>query len=142
MGGLVEMLAGFWPEQLDQARLRTDLLSRRKPSQRPLVVQSEDLDLDPRLCHPLANEGVAQQACGGALLPEPGDRLLLAHLLAPNEAAAALVGKDRVRHPPALVLRTDEVLDGDLDLVEEDLVELAVTGHLAQRTDVDTLRVH
>ena len=69
-------------------------------------------------------------------------RQLVEHLLLPHERGAALVGQRRVRHTPALVLGADEVLDRDLDPVEEDLVELALAGDLAQRTDVDALRRH
>ena len=52
-------------------------------------------------------------------------RQLVQHLFPPDERSAALVGERRVRDPPALVLGADEVLDRDLDVVEEDLVELA-----------------
>ena len=58
------------------------------------------------------------------------------HLLLPDERGAALVGQRRVRHPPALVLGPDAVLDRNLDVVEEDLVELALPGDLAQRSDL------
>ena len=57
--------------------------------------------------------------------------------MAPRSLASVVFGD-----PPAFVLRADEVLDRHLDLVEEDLVELALTGHLAQRADLDALRRH
>ena len=67
-------------------------------------------------------------------------RQLVQHLLLPHERRAALVGERRVRDPPALVLGADEVLDRHLDVVEEDLVELALAGDLAQRADLDARR--
>ena len=91
----------------------------------------------------LAHERIARRTRGGRTpFDEQPDRDLVEHLLLPHERGAALVGECRVRDPPTFVLRADEVLDRDLDLVEEDLVELAVTGDLAQRADLDALRRH
>ena len=115
---------------------------RARRVERARVVQAEDLDLDPRLREPLAHERVAEPAARRARLRQAVHRQLVQHLLLPDERRAALVGERRVRDAPALVLRTDEVLDRDLDVVEEDLVELALTGDLAQRTDLDALRRH
>ena len=55
------------------------------------------------------------------------DRELVQHLLAPDERRAALVGERGVRDPPALVLRADQVVGRDRDVVEEHLVELVLT---------------
>ena len=47
-------------------------------------------------------------------------------------------------HPdaPTSVQRTEEVVGGELDVGEEDLVELRVARHLAQRADLDPGQVH
>src|SRR5207253_1436860 len=98
-------LAGVRPEELDETRLGPDLLAPGQAGEGAGVVEPEDLRLDPRCGEPLANERIVEQAGAGTCLPEQVDRFLLTHLLAPDEAAAALVGEGRVRHPPPLVLR-------------------------------------
>ncbi len=140
--GLVQPLAHPRPEQLDQARLRAELVAPLEPSERPLVVEAEDLDVDPGCRQPLPSARVGRPAARPAGRGQPLDRHLMEHLLLPDERRAPLVGQRRVRHAPTLVLRTDDVADRDLDVVEEDLVELALTGDLAQRADLDAGRVH
>ncbi len=57
--------------------------------------------------------------------------------VAPRSLASVVLA---TRHPSCS--RADEVLDRDLDVVEEDLVELALPGDLAQRSDLHALGVH
>ena len=137
--GLVEPLARAGPEQLHDARLRADLLAPLEPGERARVVQAEDLDVDPRLREPLAHARVGRAPARAHASASALDRGLEQHLLLPDERRAALVGERRVRDPPTLVLRTDEVLDRHLDVVEEHLVELVLAGHLAERAHVDAL---
>src|SRR5205823_9987696 len=141
-GRVVEALAGLRPEQLHQARLGTQLLAACQTGERAGVVEPEDLRLDPRRRQPLANERIVEQTGTGTRPPEQADGLLLTHLLAPDEATSALVGEDGVGHPPALVLRSDDVLDRHLDVVEKSLVELTVTGHLPEGPHVNAFGCH
>ena len=67
---------------------------------------------------------------------------------APNRRTAAatdggaLVGQGGHRHPPPLADVADPVGVGDPHLGDVDLVELGLTGHLAQRAHLDAGRVH
>src|SRR5262245_19420 len=59
-----------------------------------------------------------------------------------EESGAALEAERRLRDAPAIVQPTDDVRDRDPDLVVEDLAELQVGRHRADRADGDALRVH
>ena len=136
----VQALAHAGPEQLHQARLRPELLAAREPGEGAPVVEAEELDVDPRAREQLADDGVVDPTPGCARLHEALERELEQHLLLPHEGGAPLVRERRVGDGPALVLGADAVVDRHLHAVEEHLVELAVTGDLAQRTDLDTRR--
>ena len=58
-----------------------------------------------------------------------------------NDAPRSLASVVLATRQP-LVLRTDEILDRHLDVVEEDLVELVLAGQLAERAHVDAVGVH
>ena len=53
-----------------------------------------------------------------------------------------LVGQRGAGHRPALPLDADQLLGGDEDVGEEDLVELGVTGHLDERAHLDAWSRH
>src|SRR5439155_12207459 len=125
-GVLVETLAHLGPEELHHRRLGSDLLAARKPGQRARVVQTEDLDVHPGLRELLTNQRVGGRAAVDRAAPEEVARDLVEDLLLPHEARAALVRERRPRDTPAVVLHADQILGRDGDLVEEDLVELAL----------------
>ena len=141
-GRVVEPLAQARPEQLHHTRHRPDLLAAGEAGQRAGVVQPEQLDVDPRPREALADEWVGEHAARRAGVDQLTHRDFEEHLLLPHERAAALVAERRVRHAPALVLGTDQVLDRDLDIIEEDLVELTLARDLSQWANVDALRRH
>src|SRR5215203_4923337 len=67
---------------------------------------------------------------------------LTEHLDAVRRDARALVRQAAVGYPPAVVHLADDVLRGDADVVEEDLVEVGGPGDLPQRTQIDARRAH
>jgi hypothetical protein len=55
---------------------------------------------------------------------------------------AALVRQHRHADPPAAVQRSEQAVGRHTNVGEEDLVELGLTGHLAQRANLDAGRAH
>ena len=64
------------------------------------------------------------------------------NFLLEREVRAPLVREGRRRHRPTLVLGTDPLVVWHQHLVQEDLVELGVAGHLHERPDVDARGLH
>ena len=56
--------------------------------------------------------------------------------------AGALVHQRRDRDHPAVALAADDVLVGDVGVLDEELVELGLAGDLAQRPDLDLVLLH
>ena len=55
---------------------------------------------------------------------------------------AALARQHAHADAPAAVQRAEQVVGGQLDVGEEDLVELGLAGHLLERADLDAGQVH
>ena len=52
------------------------------------------------------------------------------------------IGKHRGRHSPAAVQRPKQIALGCWSIVQEDLAELLITGHLLERSHIDTGTMH
>src|SRR5262245_16267615 len=90
--------------------------------QRAVVRELEGLELDP-----LTRDEVAQARVGEAALLGQRDELAHGHLERAGQREperAALVEQRRHRDAPALADLAEDVLDGHLDVLEEDLVEV------------------
>ena len=93
---------------------------------------------------PLARDPVALERVGAAVAGERGE---LSHLhlergLEGEAERSALVEQGRHRHLPAPADLAEQVLRGHLHAVEEDLVELGLTGDLRERANFDTGGLH
>src|SRR3954454_19759508 len=103
--------------------------------------ETHRLDPDLQLRDPLANYRIAVEAA----LTNHGEQVLHRALQAHHGGGAksgALEHQGRDRNAPAAADLPDDVLVGDLGLLEEDLVELGLAGDLAKRPDVDVRLVH
>src|SRR5262245_17167842 len=80
--GVVHPLAHLAPEELHEARFRTERLAPLEARQRPPVVESRDLDLDPVLRDALPENGIvaARRRAAGALAGE-ADEILEQHAM-------------------------------------------------------------
>ena len=121
---------------------RSPRRGRVAPSVR-CVVQAEDLDVDPRLREPLTHDA------GRRVAPRARARLG-ERSIATSCSTCSRQMNDAPRSLASVVFATRQpscsgpmrLLDRDLDVVEEDLVELALAGDLAQRTHLDARRRH
>ena len=126
--------------RLDSAPISSPRASRASV---PLVVQAEDLDVDPRLREPLPRERVVEPRRGRAAA-------LSRRSIASSWSTCSFQTNEAPRSLASVVFATRQpscsgpmrLLDRHLDVVEEDLVELALPGDLAQRADLDARRVH
>src|SRR4051794_17522377 len=99
------------------------------------------LDADLEVGDPLADYGVLVEAA----LADQGEQVLHGALQAHHSGGAepgALEHKRGDRDAPAATHLADDVLVGDLGLLEEDLVELGLAGDLAKRPDIDVGLIH
>jgi hypothetical protein len=115
-----------------------DVGARRLPAAPHLVEEAQvgDLErhqLDLHSREPVAEAGVLHERAP-VLHLLAGQLLQLRELALGGADAAgahALVAQQVLGHRPALAFLVHEVLDGDLDLVEEDLVDLLAAVHRA-----------
>src|SRR5437588_740743 len=128
------------PAQLDRRAFRTGNTGALQGAERAVVRVAERLELDPLGGDALAHALVAVDmfACDvdqpvHADLERRGER---------EAERAALVQQRRHGHLPALALLAEPIGHGYLDVVEEDLVELRLTGDLPQRSNLDAGRMH
>src|SRR3954454_2370157 len=63
---VVQTLAALGPHKFHHTRLRPDLVAAGQPGQGASVVETEDLDIDPRLNQPLADTWVVEGPGNGA----------------------------------------------------------------------------
>ncbi len=130
-GQAVQPLAHLGPVQLEGRSLGADGLAGFEPRQRAPVVELEQLDLDEGLGQALAGAHVVEAA------PGRGQAQQLLQVLGVDDqlagVGAPLVGQRGRGHPPAVVHRPDHAVVGHEHLSQEHLVEVGLTGDLAQR---------
>src|SRR4051812_33033979 len=103
--------------------------------------EAHRLDSDLELGDPLADHRIVLQPT----LADDGQEVLHGPLQAHYRGGAEtgpLEHQGRDRDLPAAADLADDVLVGDLGLLEEDLVELGLAGDLAERPNVDVRLVH
>src|SRR5581483_7962982 len=130
------------PEELLERRLGTDRLAARLRRQAATAEKAHDLEIDVRLGELLAYARVAVRAAPAREFEEL--RQVLRHVAVEHERPhrTALVREDAHRDLPAVARLSDDVVARDADLIEEDLVELRLARHLAERADVDAGLLH
>ena len=95
----------------------------------------------PQLGEPIPQHGGLQIRAGGPQRNSVGDRARPSAAAAGSERAA-LVHQRGHRDPPPVADRAEAVRVGDAGVGHVHLVELGVTGHLAQRPGLDAGSVH
>src|SRR5262249_12842623 len=143
---ILKPLVGLAPENLLERALRPRVAAAQQRREAAIAAQTEQLDLDMRLRQALADQRIAQRVRARGMLAQELHQLRQA---APDLAlederphGAALVLHDAHRDAPAGARRSEQVLGGHADVLEEDLAELGVVGHLPQRPHGDAWRLH
>src|SRR5439155_889940 len=135
-------LGQLGPVELDDRGLGPGHPHPEEPVECPLAGDAEDLGAEVEVGERLTKTRVPR----GITLPgdgeEPVARLGEDDLHADDVEDAALVLERRDHERPALVELAEEVLAWHLHGVEEDLVELGVAGHLAERSHRDARAPH
>src|SRR2546423_4102604 len=137
---LRQALVLFRPAQLDRRAFGSGYTGALQGAERSVVRVAQRLQLDPLGRDPLPRTLIAVHA-----FARESEQLVDARLERGRERKAeraALVQQRRHRDLPALALFAEPVRHGNLDVVEEDLVELGLAGDLAQRPHLDAGRVH
>src|SRR5205823_4963461 len=127
------------PIELDHARLGPWRVAVLRLREIPQTDEAEDVGLDLRLRDLLSRRGVGAGAAVSRERGELGDRALEPRRLG---QPAAFEPEHGHRDLPAVPGLTDEVAILDFDSREEDLAELAATGHLLDPPHLDTGLLH
>ncbi len=113
-----------------------------EPGEGPQVVAAQDTKLDVGLREGARNQRIVQASLLVCLTEEPEEVGFMDGLLLDGEVRAALVAKSGGSDVPSGTLLTDSAGGGDEHVFQEHLGELCITGHLHERTYLDTIGVH
>ena len=123
-------------------RFRSERLAGKAVGDHAQRVDAKDLAFGVKLCEALAHDRVADAATLLNQVHEVARRGTPAPLRAFAREGDTFVGQGVLRELPAAVLFADEVLSGETNVGEEDLVEQMHAGHLDDRRHFDAGQIH
>src|SRR5262245_61057193 len=146
LGDLLEALVQLAPEDLLDRSFRAGNAGRAEAAEGSHLVPAHDLDLCVALCEFLAYDGICggrtavalgrpRQLCKALHVPAVGD-------LESSAEGAALVHERAHGHGPSFVHFAYNIFYRHANVVEEELVEFGLAGHLPQRAYLYAVGFH